>query len=220
MKKTAPLLALSVLSAVLLTGTRARAMLSDTTLVDATTGQYHHWSTVYTNTVPLRWDCIPEATHAKLDIVGMNGTFTTNFAADVSTCLWQAFTPAATSEEDVYDLTLTLYGDGETVIETLTARLAVVAGAVGGATINAVAESAAWSKVKKMLYSLTMRHGTLRRQTPCRRHWRLRKSAAYRRPTCSQMRPDISVGRFSTPGGVTARLICRSPSRTWQNLWL
>ncbi|MDX9868644.1 MAG: hypothetical protein RBT78_12055 [Kiritimatiellia bacterium] len=133
----------------LLAGNGASAALSDSALVDATTSRYRHWSTVYTNTVPLRWDWIPEATHAKLNIVGMRGTFTTNFAADVSTCLWQAFDTAATSEEDVYDLALTVYGDGETILETLTARLAVVAGAVGGAAINAVAESAAWSQVRK-----------------------------------------------------------------------
>lgn len=148
MRKT-KMAAVLVALATTLAGSQALGALSASVLVDATTCRYRHWSTAYTNTVPLRWDWIQDATHAKLDIVGMNGTFTTNFAAGVSNCLWHAFDTAATSEEDVYDLTLTVYSDGETVLETLTARLAVVAGAGGGAAVNAVAESAAWSKVRK-----------------------------------------------------------------------
>lgn len=139
-----------VLAAVMtvLTGTETLAALSGSALVDATTSRYRHWSTVYATPVPLRLIWPPNATQARLDIQGMNSAFTTNLTTAVSNWLWQAFNPDGAAE-DVYDLTLTFLGAGETVIETQTARLAVVAGAVGGAAIDAVNGSASWAKVKK-----------------------------------------------------------------------
>ncbi|MDD3545797.1 MAG: hypothetical protein PHG96_10650 [Kiritimatiellae bacterium] len=109
-----------------------------------------HWSTAFTNEIDLVWDWGANASKARLDITGMDGTtFTTNFTKTVSNYLWQVFTSDVPAAEDVYDLTLTLSADGGETVGALTSRLAVVNGAFGATTVNAVSNSPAWAKVKE-----------------------------------------------------------------------
>jgi len=124
------------------------AAVSASTVVDAASCS-RHWTTLFTNEVPLRWDWVPGATRARLDVAGMVGTSATNFAVGVSTTLWRAVTEASPSTEDVQTLVLTCYGDGDAVVGTLTARVATVTGAFGRATVDAAPDGAAWSKVKR-----------------------------------------------------------------------
>ena len=116
-------------------------------LVDSNT-RNTRWSTVFTNAVPLSWDWSGSATSARLDISGMGGTFTTNFPDGTTSYLWRAFASDVTSAEDVYTLTLTVYSNGNNVAGAFTSRLAVVTGAFGVATVNAVSNSPTWSQVK------------------------------------------------------------------------
>ena len=147
-KRGTSMMAVIMATVTVLTGTAMFAASSDTVCVDANS-RSRHWTTLCTNAVPLRWNWNSDATHAKLEIVGMNDAYATNFASAVSNWVWQAFGTGTPSTEDVYDLTLTFYDGGETVIEALTSRLAVVKGAFGNATVNADADNAAWSKVKE-----------------------------------------------------------------------
>ena len=107
-----------------------------------------HWMTAFTNVIPLAWGWNTNATSARLDIAGMGGTFTTNVTGGASNILWRAFASDVPSSEDVYTLTLTVYEGGDTVVEVVTSRLAVVKGAFGATAVNAVSNSPAWSKVK------------------------------------------------------------------------
>jgi hypothetical protein len=106
------------------------------------------WTTVFTNAVPLSWEWEAGATHARLDIVGMNSAGTVPFAAASSGYLWAIpGTPAPT--EDVYDLTLTFYGAGDAVVGALTSRLAVVSGVFSATIVNAVyGGGPEWTRVK------------------------------------------------------------------------
>ena len=133
-------------AAVLLAGT-VGASVSDPVLVD---GDWRsaHWGTVFTNSVRLSWDWETVCDHAKLEIEGMGGAFTTNFTSVTSNYLWRAFETAVPASEDVYTLTLTFYTNATDVSEAQTSRLAVVTGAFGAAAVNAVPNSPAWSKVK------------------------------------------------------------------------
>ena len=134
-------------AAVVLAAAGASAAASGEILVDAALCN-RHWTTVFTNEVPLAWNWVTNATGARLDIAGMNGTFTTNFSTDVSNCVWRAFGAGAPPAEDVYRLTLTFYKNTETV-GALTAQLAVVKGAFGAASVNAVSNNPAWSRVRE-----------------------------------------------------------------------
>ncbi|MDX9867533.1 MAG: hypothetical protein RBT78_06370 [Kiritimatiellia bacterium] len=107
------------------------------------------WMTVHTHAVPLRWDWNTNATHAALEITGMNGGYTTNFISITSNHLWQAFASSVPSAEDVYDLTLTFFGSGNDIVGAMTSRLAVVFGAFGGTAVDPVEASTTWSKVRE-----------------------------------------------------------------------
>ena len=107
-----------------------------------------HWATVFTNVVSLAWGWNEDVTRVELDIAGMGGTFATNFTSVTSNYLWQAFATDIPASEDVYTLMLTFYTNGNGVAEALTSRLAVVTGAFGAATVNAISNSLAWSKVR------------------------------------------------------------------------
>lgn len=116
--------------------------------VDAAPCQNKHWSTVFTNEVPLRWNWNAAATRAELDIAGMGGTFVTNFSSVTSGYLWRAFDGTVPSREDVYDLTLTFYNGGDSVVGVLTSRLAVVTAAFGETAVNADPSDAKWETVR------------------------------------------------------------------------
>lgn len=137
-----------VAATLLLTGAEAFATPSGQVLVDGDL-RSAHWTTVFTNAVPLAWEWSTNATYATLDIVGMNGAITTNLYKNAtSNWLWPAFAPGVPAAEDVYDLTLTFYTDSDVIAGALTSRLAVVTGAFGAAEVNAVSNSPAWTKVK------------------------------------------------------------------------
>ncbi|MDD4103228.1 MAG: hypothetical protein PHU80_11445, partial [Kiritimatiellae bacterium] len=107
------------------------------------------WSTVFTNEVPLKWNWNTAATHAKLEIVGMNGEVTTNFTTAVSNWVWQAFVSSVPAAEDVYDLTLTFYNGNETVVGAQTSRLAVVKGAFGMASVDPGSSDQKWTRIRE-----------------------------------------------------------------------
>ena len=134
-------------AAVFLTGTGVFATPSAPARVDADL-RSSHWTTAFTNVVNLAWDWKAGVTHVELEIVGMGGTFATNFTEVTSNYLWRTFASNAPSSEDVYTLTLTVYTNGNGIAEVKTASLAVLAGAFGVTAVNADSGSPAWSKVK------------------------------------------------------------------------
>jgi len=133
-------------AALTLTGAAAFAADSAPTLVDAAC-RNKHWTTVYSNAVTLAWNWNTNATSATLAISGMGGTLAANFVTVTSNYLWHAFAQDVPTAEDVYDLTLT-FSNNTAVVGALTSRLAVVTGAFGPVTVNPVAGSGAWAKVK------------------------------------------------------------------------
>ncbi len=108
-----------------------------------------HWTTLFTNEVPLRWDWVSGTARARLDVAGMGGTVATNFDAGASSALWRAWASATPTAEDVLTLVLTLSDDGDAVVGALTARVVVVAGAFGQRAVDAEDSGAAWSKIKR-----------------------------------------------------------------------
>jgi hypothetical protein len=130
-----------------LMATAVFAALSDPVLVDATS-RAKHWETVFTNTVPLRWNWVTNAESAILSIEGMSTSFTTNVTTTVSNVVWHVFASDAPLSEDLYALTLVFRDNNQAVVGVQTARLAVVTGAFGGTTVNAVAASRDWTNVK------------------------------------------------------------------------
>ena len=99
-------------------------------------GDNRRWSTVFTNAVSLKWDWVAAATRARLEIAGMNGFFATNVTAETSDYLWRPFASRIPSVEDIYNLSLTFYGDDETVVGLSTARLVVMTGAFGKTVVD------------------------------------------------------------------------------------
>jgi len=106
-----------------------------------------HWSTVFTNEVPLTWDWATNAATARLEITGMNRSLVTNFTEIATSWLWQAFDSGVPAAEDVYDLTLTFYTSSSAVAGAITSRLAVVTGAFGKAAVDSQPGSKTWGKV-------------------------------------------------------------------------
>jgi len=142
--------AMAVLAALAITGAEtARASnVSDSIMVD--TSPYHnlHWTTVFTNQIPLRWSWCTNAVNAELTITGMNGSFETNFT-DTSTTewIWPAFSTSFPSVDDVFDLTLAFKDNQDIIVGALTSRLTVVAGAFGQSKVITSLESKPWSVV-------------------------------------------------------------------------
>jgi hypothetical protein len=85
-------------------------------LVDTSPQATRRWMTVYTNEVPLVWNWQTGASSAKLSITGLDGGLSTNVSTAASNILWRAFASAVPSGEDVYDLHLTFYTNGTTVV--------------------------------------------------------------------------------------------------------
>ena len=113
-----------------------------------TTSDSWMWRTLFTNTVPLRWEWPNGATTAQLAISGMNGaTQTVSFTAPDSNYTWTAFSTVLPSREEVYQLRLTFY-ESSAVSEAYTSQLAVVAAAFGPTAVKVDPASRAWSKVR------------------------------------------------------------------------
>ena len=142
--------AAAVLSAVaVMMGAETSKAFSDPVCVNTSQDQNRRWAAVFTNEVPLRWVWCANAANAKLEIVGMNTAFATNFTSVTSNYLWRAFSANAPSAEDVYDLTLTFYGSGNAFVGALTSRLAVVKGAFGKTAVDPDPNSKTWARVKE-----------------------------------------------------------------------
>ena len=139
----------AVLTAATMMGAGTAVAASGRVLVDTSPLHNRHWTTVYTNEVPLRWEWNAAATRAELDISGMSGTVTTNFAAAVSNWVWRAFVSEKPAAEDVYDLRLTFYNGHEVVVGVQTSRLAVVKGAFGEALIDPGPSDKKWTRVRE-----------------------------------------------------------------------
>lgn len=111
-----------------------------------------HWTTVFTNTVPLQWDwswVTNTANSVQLDIVGMGGSVTTNVASPATNWVWQAFAQSTPSAEDAYTLTLTFKNSGSAVVGALTSQLSVVMGAFGETSVDPDPAGQKWAKVKE-----------------------------------------------------------------------
>jgi hypothetical protein len=93
--------------------------------------QKTHWSTVFTNSVPLKWDWNADTTQVALEIHGMGSSIVTNFTLITSNYVWQAFGSDIPLSEDAYTLVLTCYTNGIQAAESFTSHLAVVTGAFG-----------------------------------------------------------------------------------------
>ncbi|MDD4019958.1 MAG: hypothetical protein PHV28_18680, partial [Kiritimatiellae bacterium] len=143
--------AAALLAAAAMTGAGVTGAASDPSvpiLVDTSPCHNRHWTTVFTNAVPLRWNWVTNADSAQLEIVGMNGSVATNFTdVAVTNWVWQAFAPSGPSAEDVYDLTLT-FKDDNAVVGALTSRLAVVTAAFGQTKVVTTPEDKPWPTLK------------------------------------------------------------------------
>ncbi|MFA7172462.1 MAG: hypothetical protein WC340_03455 [Kiritimatiellia bacterium] len=135
--------------AVVMMGAESSFALSEPVLINTSQSQNRRWTAVFTNEVPLEWEWRVDAASAQLGVVGMNSTFATNFTAVTSNYLWQAFSTSTPSNEDVYDLTLTFYNSGSTVVGALTSRLAVVQGALGQTGVISTPEGIPWPNLNK-----------------------------------------------------------------------
>ncbi len=133
-------------------------------LVDTSPCQNRHWSAVFTNEVPLQWDWDAAATRAVLAITGMSGVLVTNCTSATSNYVWRAFDGSAPSTDGVYDLALTFYGDGDSVVGVLTSRLAVLKATFGQAEVNTGLADTKWATVKTdavIPYDATWTTGTV-----------------------------------------------------------
>ena len=136
-------------AAAVMMGTERAGATSASVFVDTSPCHNRGWMTVCTNEVPLMWDWPASATHAKLEITGMNGSDVTNFTEVTSNCLWRVCASSIPSSEDVHTLALTFYGSGDAVVGALTSQVAVVKGAFGKTAVISAAESTSWPKLKE-----------------------------------------------------------------------
>jgi len=141
--------AAAVLAAAVIMGAKSSPALSDPVFVNTSPSQNRRWEAVCTNTVPLRWEWNTNAANARLEIVGMNAAFATNFTAATSNYLWQAFPSATPLVEDLYELTLTFKAGGGAVVGAVTSRLAVVKDTFGTAGVISTPEGAPWPNVRE-----------------------------------------------------------------------
>lgn len=138
----------AVAAAALIMGAEASSGTSASMRIDTSPIHNLHWSTLFTNEVPLEWEWPAEAVSATLMITGMRESFTTNFTPETASYLWRPFTMEAPSEEDVYALTMTFEDSGVNEVGTLAAQLAVVAGAFGKVSVDPGPSDRRWDKVK------------------------------------------------------------------------
>jgi hypothetical protein len=119
--------------------------------VDTAFNQQRHWSTVFTNEVPLRWVWPSGATSVDLGITGLTTTFTTNMNVTTSNYVWKVFTGAVPSVDDLYTLTLT-FKNGAATVNVQTAQLAVVKAAFGPTEVSTdYMEAKLWTKARSTM---------------------------------------------------------------------
>lgn len=120
---------------------------SNHTLVDSLQ-KSRHWGTVYTNEVLLQWDWPIGSVSAQLEIKGIDSSVTVDFKEVTTSHVWRPFDAAISCEEDVFDLTLSFLGGDSSVMESLTAQLAVVTGSFGETLVNAVPSDKKWDHLE------------------------------------------------------------------------
>jgi ferric-dicitrate binding protein FerR (iron transport regulator) len=141
-------LAAALSAAAVLTGTSSAEGTSAPIRIDTSPCHNRHWTTVFTNEVPLRWEWPAAAVSAALSITGMGGAFATNFTEAAAGYLWRVFPGSAPAAEDVYELTLTFKDGGGGTVATQGSRLAVVAAAFGQTAVDPGPSDRRWSQVK------------------------------------------------------------------------
>jgi len=134
-------------AAVMMGAGKAEAV-SDPVSVNFSPHQNRYWTTVLTNEVPLRWNWNAAATHAELDIRGMNASFTTNFTGITSNYLWRTFAGSVPEREDAYTLTLRFYNGNDVLVGAMTSKLAVVTGAFGKAVVDPGPAEKNWARIR------------------------------------------------------------------------
>jgi hypothetical protein len=107
-----------------------------------------NWTTLFTNAVPLRWEWPADAVSATLTVTDMHTSFVTNFTQGTTEFLWRPFATAAPRDEEVYALTLSFFDNGANEVQTLTAKLAALAGAFGAVPVDTGLSDRRWGKVK------------------------------------------------------------------------
>jgi hypothetical protein len=137
----------ALLAAATLTGAGGAGAVSEPARIFFAPHLNRHWSTVYTNEVPLNWEWPEGAATAELSVNGMNSSLSTNFSPGTSGYLWRAFESTAPKNEDVYSLTLSFRDGSNKLLETHTAKLAVLKGSFGGTTMDPGPDNHKWSKV-------------------------------------------------------------------------
>ena len=140
--------AAALTAAAVMMGVGTSEAFSEPVLVQTSPCINRHWSTIFTNEVPLQWNWNAAATHAELDIRGMNASFTTNFTGITSNYLWRAFTGSVPEREDAYTLTLRFYNGSDALIGAMTSQLAVVAGAFEKAVVDPGPAESNWTRVR------------------------------------------------------------------------
>ncbi|MFA7174210.1 MAG: hypothetical protein WC340_12530 [Kiritimatiellia bacterium] len=130
-------------------GTAGASLPSVPIMVDTSPCNNRHWTTLFTNEVPLRWSWVTNADSAELAIIGMNSSFVTNFTDTATTnWAWKVFSSDVPSAEDVYDLTLT-FKDNQEIIGALTSKLTVVTSAFGQSKVIPMPEDQPWPSIKE-----------------------------------------------------------------------
>ena len=127
-------LALVAAGAIMATGTGVSAS-STPIRVETAISLQRHWSTVFTNEVPLRWVWPSGATSVDLGIAGLTTTFSTNMTTSTSNYVWNVFTGAVPPADDSYTLTLT-FKNGAATVSVQTAQLAVLKAAFGPTAVS------------------------------------------------------------------------------------
>lgn len=140
--------AAALTAAAVIMGAGTSEAFSESVLVQTSPCVNRHWSTVFTNEVPLKWDWPAAATRADLEINGMDGSFVTNFTRVTSNFMWRTFTGNVPEREDAYTLTLRFYKDSEVLVEAMTSHLAVVSGAFEKAVVDPGPAERNWAKVR------------------------------------------------------------------------
>jgi len=139
----------AALAAVAMAGAGMSGAESAPILVDTSPVHNRHWTTAFTNEIPLRWNWVTNADSAELAVTGMNGSFMTNFTDTAATSwVWPAFASAVPAAEDVYDLTLT-FKDNQAIVGVLTSKLTVVTAAFGQSKVIPTPEDKPWPSVKE-----------------------------------------------------------------------
>ena len=119
------------------------------TLVDTSPLHNRHWMTVCANEVALAWDWPDDAVRAQLQIASMNsGVLTCELTPPAASYVWRVFADAGVLRHDMYEISLKFFDADDEPAGALTARLAVVPGALGSAPVMTRPAEVPWPSLK------------------------------------------------------------------------